>query len=261
MKTFRRTIFLVALLVVIGSLILLLTNYTPFNPTYRRYSSETVVTTGDSNDIGLSGETVLSKDLSIPRNDDQNPQLVVCNTTPKQLPQKAKCIYNSDDIENYRVPDFVTDEIIAESKNAKRLLTSYERDYQQIQEIAIAAKALNRPFWLYVRHNTEVAPEYHTIVESTGGRVVYYFATDGYANFIDLFLTRMLAGGLGMIVIVLLWKMVAGYFTFSLPTIGQPKSSIVVSEHQTSRKARHSVDDYEQFMRNARNNARDTLDE
>ncbi len=261
MKMFRRTLFILAFLVVVGCLALLLTNYTPFNPTHRRYSSQVVLTEGDSNDIGLSGETVLSKDLDIPRNDEQNPRLIVCNTTPKNLPKNTKCIYNSDAIENYRVPDFVSDEIIAESKNAKRLLVTYERDYQQIQEIALASIAINRPLWLYVRHDTEVAPEYHDIVESTGGRIVYYFATNGYASLIDLILTRLLAGGLGTMVIVLLWETVAGFFTFSLHKIHQPKSSVVVPEHQSSRKARSSVDNYEQFMRNAGNNARNTLDE
>lgn len=261
MKTFRHTAFVLALLTIIVCLGLLLTSYTPFNPTHRRYSSETVLTMGDSNDIGDSGENVLSKDLGLPRNDEQIPQLIICNTTPKNLPKNAKCIFNSDEIENYRQPDFVSDEIIAESKNAKRLLISYERDYQQIQEIAIASKALKRPLWLYVRHNTEVAPEYHAIVESTGGRIVYYFATDGYANLIDLILTRILAGALGMMVIVMLWEMVAGIFAFSLPTMHQPKSSVVVHEHKTSRKARHAVDDYEQFVRSAKDNARNTLDD
>ena len=261
MKTFRRILFILSLVVVMASLGLLLTNYTPFNPTHRRYSSETVLTKGDTNDIGNSGENVLSKDLSIPRNDKQNPQLVVCNTTPKNLPQNAECIYNSNDIQNYRRPDFVTDEIIVESKNGRRLLISYERDYQQIQEIALASIALKRPLWLYVRHNTDVDTEYHAIVESTGGRIVYYFATDEYANLVDLILTRILAGALGIMIFTMLWELVAGFFAFILPTTRTPKSSVVISEHKTSRKARHSVDDSEQFMRSAGDNARKTLDD
>lgn len=64
-----------------------------------------------------------------------------------------------------------------------------------------------------------------------------------------------------MKVFVILWEMVAKFFTFALPIIHKPKSSVVVYEHRTSRKARHAVDDYEQFMRSAGDNARNTLDD
>ena len=260
MKTFRRLIFVLALLVTAVSVALLVTNYDPSNPTNRRYSSEVVKTTGDSNEIGLSGERVLSKDLGLPRNDLETPRLAVCNTNPKNLPKDTECIYYSDEIENYRVPDFVSSDIIAESKNAKRLLTSYERDYQQIQEIAMASKALNRPLWLYVRNNTLVDTEYREVVESTGGRIVYYFATDGYVNPIDFNLFRILAGALGVMVVVLLWEMLAGFFAFIQRNTPKPKSSVAIPVHKTLRNAQNAVDDYERFVRHAGDNARNTLD-
>jgi hypothetical protein len=261
MKTFRRLTFIFALIIVGICIGLLITSYTPFNPTNRRYSSRPVDTTGNSNDIGLSGEKVLSDDLGIPRNDEQTPRLVVCNTRYENSspPEKnTKCIYYSNEITNYRIPDFVSDDIIAESKNRR---VWYKRDLDQIRAFTLASKELHRPLWVYVRHNTEVPEEYHEIVNTTGGRIVYYFATDGYVAPIDFNLLLMITGALGTMVVVLLWKIFAGFFAFIRRNTPKPKSSVVVPEHKTSRNAKNAVDSSEDFMRNAGDSARNTLDE
>ena len=55
------------------------------------------------------------------------------------------------------------------------------------------------------------------------------------------------------------WYSRLRYFRF--PTIRKPKSPVAVPEHQASKRARNSVDDYENFMRDTYDNTRNTLDE
>ena len=266
MTNFRRIIYFIATVIIIVCAILLFTAYDPGNPTHRRYSSEVVLTIGDPGDIGLSGEIVLSKDLGIPRNDEQKPRLVVCNkekyeeaSSPPE--DNTKCIHFSKDIVNYRIPDFVTDDFMAEAKNSRGLLINQKRNYEQIKEIAKACIEKGIPLWLFVRHNTLVDNEYHEIVEETGGRILYYFSTEGYVNPTDHQLALIIAGTLCFLVSLIILEKLAKLIMWLLPDSGKPKSSVVVPEHKSSRKARNTVDDYDQFMRSAGENARKTLDD
>jgi len=259
-KTLRRIIFTLALLTIAVCGGLLVTNFDPTNPTHRRYSSELVLSTGEapSDRIGADGERVLGKDLRIIHNEAMIPVSVFCNPRYENTDPPTKnteCVYFSDTIENYRIPDFLTDGYIAESKNSAKLAISYERDYKQIQAFATASAELNRPFYIYVRHNTIVDPEFDALFENIDGGIVYYFATDDYVNPTDLHLLLGIIGGLSIIVI---WIGISKIVTFIMPT---PKSSVVVPEHKASRKARKAVDDYNDFMRNAGDSARKTLDD
>lgn len=264
MKTLRRTVFIIALLVIMVCAGLLITAYDPSNPAHRRYSSEVVLGTGQapSEKIGADGERVLGKDLALSNNNKRNPRKIVCNTRYENQPppeNNTECVVFSDEIKNYRIPDFVSNDFIAESKNVKDLLVTHERDFQQITEIAIAAKTLNKPFWLYVRQTTKVSPEYYTLLDDIQGGIIHYFqTTEPYVDPIDFNLWQIIAIALGAMVVVLTWELLAKVFAFFTPT---PKSSVAISPHKTSRKAKQSVDDYDRFMRNAHDNARKTLDD
>lgn len=261
MKFLRRILLFSALMVIVGCAILLITAYDPSNPTHRRYSSEVVITTGKDKDIGDSGEEVLSKDLRMPINDRQSPRQVICNTRFENQPppeSNTECILYSDNIVNHRRPDFISLEqgIIADSKNRKIWNKS---DIEQIREFAIAAEEFNLTLWIYVRQNTVVADDYHEVVESTGGRIIYYFQTEQpYIDPIDFYLLAGIVGGLG---IILIWATIPGITVFFISTPQSPKSSIAISPHKSSRKAKQSFDTYDHFMRNASDNARKTLDD
>lgn len=262
MKTLRRLVFAIATLVIIVCAGLLITNFDPTNPTHRRYSSETVLSTGDapSDDIGRDGERVLSKDLGVPRNDADIPVLVVCNTRFKDAPPPAKnteCFFYSDDIENYRVPDFLTDDYIAESKNAEKLLVTQDRDYKQIKAFAVASAGLNRPLYIYVRHNTKVDAEFYELFAGIDGGVIHYFMTKEHVDPIDFYL---LLGIVASLSVIILWIVISNIVSFLMP-FTPPQSSVAIKPHKTSRKAKQSVDEYDKFMRNAGDNARKTLDE
>ena len=265
MRNLRRALFVIALLVIVGCATLLITNYDPSNPTHRRYSSRNVKSTGEapSDEIGRDGEDVLEADLGLTRNDAIIPVQVFCNIKYKDAPPPAKnteCIYFSNTIENYRVPDFLSDDIVAESKNSERLLVTQERNFKQIQAFAEASIALKRPLWIYVRHNTLVDDEYHQLAESTGGRVVKYFVTTNYVNPLDYQLMQIITGALVIIIVLLGTKVVEGYFRFALPNPYKPRSSVGIPQHKASRTAQNSFNDYEQFMRNAGDHARNLLD-
>ena len=85
---------------------------------------------------------------------------------------------------NFRIPDFIAPDFIAESKNTQNLLYS-GREYDQISDYALAAKLLNRPLWVYTRVDTIVEPKFYEIVHATGGNVVPYFTVPGYVDPVD----------------------------------------------------------------------------
>lgn len=261
MTTLRRIVFSIALAIVVVCAGLLITNFDPNNPTHRRYSSEVVLSTGEapSDTIGWDGERVLSKDLNHPKNDENIPVLAFCNSRFEesgQPPAKhVECIYFSDAIENYRVPDFYSDDYIAESKNSATLMIGQERNYKQIQAFAIASADLGRPLYIFVRHNTRVDAQYYDLFDNIEGGIIHYFQTTGYTDQTDFYLLLGIIGGLSVIII---WVGISRIVTYFMPT---PKSSVVVPEHKASRKARKSFDDYDDFMSNAGDSARRTLDD
>lgn len=187
MKARIRWTILTVAATVLAICIVLLLNFTAPNPTGRRYSSEWVLTERTqgvtSKQIGDSGEDALSTDLGLPNNNEVGQCL--CNNSGVQARNPCRvCVANIDMINpesTHRVPDFVSDTLIAESKNRKSF-PKYPSDIPQLQDFVTGAKALGLPLWVFVRVNTEVDPEIYTLVAETGGGVVHYFAYEGYID-------------------------------------------------------------------------------
>jgi hypothetical protein len=205
METFRRLSFLVALIVALISIVLLL-NFTAPNPTGRRYSSASPQIDGRAQDIGLSGEQILSQDLHLPRNDDPGQRECICNNPNVTANDCRVCIASDPSITTYRRPDFIGANFIAESKNRESLLYTYADQVDQISDYVTAAQVLKRPLWLYTRVDTRLDPEYYRLVESTGGGVIPYFTTPGYVDPVDQTARPILSFALVVIAVTGIWE-------------------------------------------------------
>lgn len=207
MKTLRRITFIIAFLAGIVYIIWLL-NFTAPNPTGRRYSSQTPLTTGQAtgNKIGLDGERILAADLHLPRNDAPDQLQCICNSLQYSNRRNCNaCIAAAPLSAQYRRPDFVGPNFIAEAKNTQNLL--YEsRDLEQIRDFVTAAKALKRPLWVFTRVNTEIDSEFSRIVETTGGGVVPYFTVPGYVDPVDRAAKAGIAGSLCVMLFIGVWE-------------------------------------------------------
>lgn len=182
----RHLLIIIALSVGVGCVVLLM-NITAPNPTGRRYSSETPLTTGEGSagEIGGDGERILGSDLRLINNNAPDQRQCVCGQAAPAPGGCNICVAHSPQIANFRIPDFVGPNFIAEAKNVQRLLTTQDRNYQQISDIAAAARAANMPFWLYVRVDTFVDPAFVVLFDGMQGGIVYYFATPGYVDMVD----------------------------------------------------------------------------
>ena len=210
--------FLIILLlgVVAAACVILLLNFTAPNPTGRRYSSAIPVTTGQGSaqTIGLSGESVLALDLKLPRNDQADQRQCICNSTYTPPVNECRvCFARTEVVDNYRRPDFVGANFIAESKNSQNLLYT-GREVDQIRDYAAAAQSVRLPLWLYVRVNTLVAPEFTELVRSTRGDVVYYFTVAGYADPVDLLASRLLIVVLISLALLILGRLIVDRLAF-----------------------------------------------
>jgi len=192
MTLVRRLVLLASLAAAVFCFVSLM-NVTASNPTGRRYSSEVVLRTGQgsSQQLGNDGERVLATDLGVPFNDVDGQRQCVCSLTyANAVPAGSRCnvcIGYSDLVSNYRVPDFVTPNFMADSKNAQSLSAHGgnslpTRDFEQITEIAAVARELNIPLWIYTRVDTVVDPVFYELTQSTGGNVVRYFIYPGYID-------------------------------------------------------------------------------
>ncbi len=183
MKRFRRIVLAIAFLVLIISVVLLM-NITASNPTHRRYSSEMPITKGKPNLIGDDGERILSIDLRLPNNNSTGQKQCICgNSTPNR--GCNVCLAQIPGSSN-RIPDFVTTDFIADSKNEQGLLyIGNKHDTEQIRDFVVASLLIKRRLYIYVRMNTVVSPEFVQLVESTGGSVVPYFTIPGYIDSVD----------------------------------------------------------------------------
>jgi hypothetical protein len=155
-----------------------------------RYSSEAPLNTGDTKDIGDDAERVLSKDLQLPNNNDSDQGQCFCNSTTNYTPRTNECrvcVAHTDLTANFRRPDFVSVNYIAESKNWHRKKLVYsDTDLQtQIRDSVAVSRLLHIPFWLYVPVSVSVDTQLTDIVKSTGGDVVYYFTVSNYVDPID----------------------------------------------------------------------------
>jgi hypothetical protein len=254
MKRIVRITFVVALVVSIISLVLLL-NFTAPNPTGRRYSSRVPLSTGQASfsQIGLDGERVLSDDLHLPRNDAPDQLQCICNNKWSVDPKTCRvCVVSTQLTAPYRRPDFVAPNYIAESKNAQNLYIE-SRDMAQIVDYAQAAKALNRPLWVFTRVNTDIDPQFLQTVNATGGGVVPYFTVAGYVDPIDQTARSSLLGSILILVLMVLW----GQWL-------QRRSAVYPVRPRLSpdpvRQATDAVDVAHTFTQDSKNRQRDRID-
>jgi hypothetical protein len=200
--TIQRIVVPLALVIGILSVVLVL-NITAPNPTARRYSSEMPLTMGraSASQIGLDGERILANDLHLPRNDAPDQLQCICSSLTLTDPKNCRaCIVAAPIAGVYRRPDFIGPDFIAESKNARNLL--YEsRDLGEISDYSVAARALQRPLWVFTRINTNIDPEFIRIVRTTGGDVVPYFTIPGYVDPVDQIAKTVLVGSIVVIVV------------------------------------------------------------
>lgn len=244
-KTARRLLFPLALAGMILCGVLLL-NFTASNPTHRRYSSQTPLTTGQGTgaEIGQDAERILSKDLGVPPNDSSGQRQCICVNGATLNSDCNSCLIILSGISGFRRPDFVSSSFIAESKNQQSLLYT-NRDFPQIQDYVQAAKALHRPLWVFIRVNTEIDPAYRDLVESTGGGIVRYFTVPDYQDPTDR------TARTGLIVCVTL---------FSGNLFIELRPNFRLSRRKPRRSAEQSVKDGEDFVQKIRSKARSRLD-
>lgn len=210
MRFLRRFVMLAAALVLVLCIVLLL-NITAPNPTGRRYSSEMPLTTGEGNagQIGGDGERILAHDLRLPNNNLPDQRQCICGFSSGVPGGCNLCLAHSPQVGNYRIPDFVGAGYIAEAKNVRRLLVTHDRDFQQIGEMAAAAREAGLAFWLYVRADTVLDPAYFALMDGLRGGIVYYFAVPGYLDPVDQLAQVGLLSALVLIALMILWELIA----------------------------------------------------
>jgi hypothetical protein len=202
LKRFLQLINLLCLIAGAVSLTLLL-NLTAPNPTGRRYSSQMPLTTrqGSPQDIGRSGEDVLGNDLRLPNNNTGETQCICGNSRQTRGGVCKACLTILPNLSTYRMPDFVGTGFLAESKNEQGLFYS-GREVDQINDYVLAALLMKVHLWVYVRVDTEVSSEFTTLVESTGGGIVYYFTVPGYVDPVDAAARVVLLVSFGTILVI-----------------------------------------------------------
>ncbi len=261
MKRLRRIVLALAMFMLVVSIILLM-NITAPNPTHRRYSSETPLTTrqGDGQAIGNDAERIIAYDLRLTNNNDSAERQCLCKDAVISSNRKScnVCFPIPDLQSDYRVPDFIAPGFIAESKNARNLLYT-GREFDQISDYARAAKLLNRPLWVYVRVNTNVDADFYQIVESTGGAVVPYFTVPGYVDSVDDTAWKSGAAS-GLLLVGAVWLEWRSFrkrsFKLPVPRMPQPRQP-ADPVNGLARKITHVED----FAANAKDRLRTKLDE
>lgn len=246
MKANRRIILSFCLvLIAILSIAWLVLLFAAPNPTHRWYSSEILnVDTTSNQERGLQGEYLLAQDLGLdrPTNERSNNAVCVCGiqftgTTPSQCSQ---CAVYTADVSNYRIPDFVTTLYIAEAKNRFSIAASDTDTLAQVTEMVAAARALQLPFYLFVRINSAIDPVYYDLARSTGGDVIHYFLVDPYDT--RLVFEQALPNIILVLLVVAAGVLVVGYIINNRPK--RPADSIDEID-----KAEDSVEETEEFMK------------
>jgi hypothetical protein len=263
MKRIRRLLLFFSLLGIVGCVVLLL-NFTAPNPTGRRYSSEAVTLSENRQQKGITGERILSNDLQLPNN-NQNGKQCLCGTNVSPPISKCQiCIVRSDKIANYRIPDFITNTFIADSKNTEKLIVTHKHDYEQIMDMAVAANQKRIPLWIFVRVNTYIDQTILTIVRSTGGDIVPYFAVPGYVDPIDQAATTGLLIFGGIFAWMLAWESLAGIRLRPAGTapMNPPshKTAPAPRPHSAITRAEKAVKSTEAFIESNENSKRKIID-
>jgi hypothetical protein len=224
LKSIPRYLAIIALLSFVAS-DLLLRNFTAPNPTGRRYSSEMPLTTGQgsSQEIGISGENALAKDVRLPNNNYSGQTQCICGRASQSSNGRCvACLVVLPSMSTYRMPDFVGPGYLAESKNEQGLLYT-GREVDQIQDYVMAAILMKASLWVYVRVDTRVAPEFVQLVQKTGGDVVYYFTVPGYVDPIDDAANKVLMVSIIVLGLVIVETWAMRRFKNQAPGVSSPK--------------------------------------
>jgi hypothetical protein len=242
-------------LILVG--IVLLLNFTAFNPTGRRYSGQTIDLNASSNDKGLQGENILATDLNLSiTNERSSSPVCICNSRFEgTIPPNSTCsvcVAYSESVSNFRIPDIVAGGYFAESKNARELAISQARDYEQIQEMAAVAQEINQPLWIYVRTETYVDREYRNLARSTGGDVVYYFRDPLFVDPVDQIARILIVVGASGAVLILGWE---AWRWIQSQTPDEPEENVDEIDDTVD-----TVDETENFMRRVDRLSRKELD-
>lgn len=190
--------------VIITGIVLLL-NFTAPNPTGRRYSSEVVDLNLNNGAKGIQGERILAQDLNTPNNNEVGQCICGGAVNPASISGCTLCRVRLVGVTSHRLPDFFTDTYIADAKNRYTWLSTDRQDVAQMTDYADAAIALDIPLWVYVRVDTTVDQVMQDLVRSTGGDIVYYFATPDWVDPVNIIaIVGILIGG--VIVVFVLWR-------------------------------------------------------
>ncbi|MBZ0289136.1 MAG: hypothetical protein K8I30_16065, partial [Anaerolineae bacterium] len=244
---------------------LLLRNVTAPNPTGRRYSSETPLTTGQgsSQEIGISGETVLARDLHLPNNNYSGQTQCICGRASHSNNGRcAACLVVLPTLSSYRMPDFVGPGFLAESKNEQGLLYT-GREVQQIQDYVMAAILMKASLWVYVRVDTVVDPEFTQLVQSTGGSIVYYFAVPGYVDPVDAAAQKVMIVAIAVLGLVIVETLVVRRFKNRPGIVLSPAPKPPAAPKQPAdpfARAARKTDDVEDFAQRAKDRKRRDID-
>ena len=259
MKRVVRGVFNVALVVFVISVLLLL-NITAPNPTHRRYSSQMPLTTGQGSGktIGDSAEVILSTDLHLPNNNAADQRQCLCKNMSSANGKACNlCLPVNDLQSDFRVPDFIAPDFMAESKNTQNLLYT-GREYDQISDYALASKLLNRPLWVYIRVDTVVDPTFYEMVHATGGNVVPYFTVPGYIDPVDDAARKSGAASSGILFCFFLVKWRSRRQRNDLPA---PKVMTIAVGSNPDSEAARKITHVEDFATSAKDRLQAKLDE
>jgi hypothetical protein len=254
-STVRRAVMTYCVALILVGIVLLL-NFTAFNPTGRRYSGQTIDLNASSSAKGLQGENILATDLNLSiTNERSSSPVCICNSRFEGTVAPSGCsvcVTYSEAVSNFRIPDIVAGGYFAESKNAERLVTSQTRDYEQLQEMAAVAQEINQPLWIYVRTETYVDREYRNLARSTGGDVVYYFRDPLFVDPVDQIARILIVVGASGVVLVLGWE---AWRWIQSQTPDEPEENVDEID-----EAVDTVDETETFMRRVERLSRKELD-
>lgn len=194
------------------------------NPTGRRYSSEVIdLENTNSSERGQQGEAILASDLGVPNNNRNS--VCICDILPEgavdtpptgcnECRTRVDVTLITQNPTPYRVPDFITDDYIAEVKNSNGLPYS-GRNVDEITDYVAAALELDIPLWIYVRieMETEVDEQFRVLAESTGGGVVYYLRDADWVDTQGEMVERLLTLGIVLLGYTLVSPLVSGLFS------------------------------------------------
>jgi hypothetical protein len=205
----RRIIFFASLILfVVASTISLMFATVATNPTGRWFSSSFVDKNQSGEVFGRQAEIILGYDLNLSQNDSkEGERRCFCSVNYQAPPGRCNvCETTNANISTWSIPDFVTDEMIVDSKAVSQFSTD-----EQIQNFITVAQQTNRELWIYVRQDTQFSESVHQSILSTGGDIVPYFVVD--ANWPLLMMEQAANNTIVIVLIIaaglLVWEYIA----------------------------------------------------